>query len=145
MKTTPILGALAVAVLLSAPALAQDKMAPNAMSNMKMENNTAGTPATAADTAKLTANGYLRSSKLVGADVYNSQDTSIGTVDDLLIGTEHGKAAEAVLSVGGFLGIGDKLVEVPFSKLKLNKQGHLVLSGATKDSLTKLPTYQYAK
>ena len=57
-------------------------------------------------------------------------------MDDLLLG-QHDKAATAVISVGGFLGIDSKLVEVPFSKLKLNKEGHLILAGATKASLPK--------
>ncbi|MCQ8277614.1 PRC-barrel domain-containing protein [Acetobacteraceae bacterium KSS8] len=144
MRITKSLGAAAVLALLAGPALAQTTgngaaTAPNGTSATEKTN------ATNDDTSKVTTDGYLRSSKLVGADVYNSQDSSIGTVDDLLIGTQHGKTTDVVLSVGGFLGIGSKLVEVPFSKLKINKEGHLVLAGATKESLTKLPSYTYNK
>ena len=138
MKTTTMFGAAAVLALLAGPAMAQTTMAPGTM---------AGAPKSEASndqTAKVTTDGYLRASKLVGADVYNSADTSIGTLDDLLLG-QHDKAATAVVSVGGFLGIDSKLVEVPYSKLKLNKEGHLVLAGATKASLTKLSAYSYNK
>jgi sporulation protein YlmC with PRC-barrel domain len=62
-------------------------------------------------------NGKWRASKLVGANVYNQLGQSIGSVDDLLIG-EDGKVANAVLSVGGFLGIGGKLVSIPFNEFK---------------------------
>jgi sporulation protein YlmC with PRC-barrel domain len=59
-----------------------------------------------------------RASELVGATVYNDQGDSIGTVNDLLIASD-GAVANAILSVGGFLGIGTKLVEVPFKNLRL--------------------------
>lgn len=148
MQINKTLGAVAILGLLAgpaiAPALAQTTgtgaaTAPNGTSATEKTNATNG------DTNKVTMDGYLRSSKLVGSDVYNSEDTSIGSVDDLLIGTEHGKTTDAVISVGGFLGMDSKLVEVPFSKLKINKEGHLVLAGATKAGLTKLPAYTYNK
>ena len=139
MKTTTMLGAASVLALLAGPALAQTEAghtAPTATTDKSAASND--------QTAKVTTDGYLRASKINGADVYDSANTSIGTVDDLLLG-EHDKAATAVISVGGFLGIDSKLVEVPFSKLKLNKEGHLVLAGATKASLTKMRSYAYNK
>ena len=58
-----------------------------------------------------------RGSELVGATVYNDRGADIGTVNDLLVSGD-GTVSNAVLSVGGFLGIGSKLVEVPFKNLK---------------------------
>jgi hypothetical protein len=52
--------------------------------------------------------------------VYNDQGDSIGTIDDLLIGDD-GKISSAVVSVGGFVGLGSKLVEVPFSQLRFEQ------------------------
>ena len=154
MKTTTMFGAASVLALLAGPAMAQttmshDAMSPNATtgaskSDTAMTAPTAKSDASNDQTGKVTTDGYLRASKLVGSDVYNSADTSIGTLDDLLLG-QHDKAATAVVSVGGFLGIDSKLVEVPYSKLKLNKEGHLVLAGATKASLTRLSAYSYNK
>ncbi len=152
MKTKTILGAASMLALLAGPALAQTATPQTttspATSGMAMTpSNAPGMAKSGAgndQTDKVTADGYMRAGKLEGADVYNSGDTSIGTVDDLLIG-EHDKAAMAVVSVGGFLGIDSKLVKVPFSKLKMNKEGHLILAGATKASLTKLPSYSYSK
>lgn len=59
-----------------------------------------------------------RSSELVGATVYNDDGNSVGTINDLLVSSD-GTISNAILSVGGFLGIGTKLIEVPFNKLKL--------------------------
>jgi hypothetical protein len=50
----------------------------------------------------------------------------------------------AVISVGGFLGINGRLVVVPYSTLKVDDQGHdVVLPGASKDALSKLPPFHY--
>jgi sporulation protein YlmC with PRC-barrel domain len=65
----------------------------------------------------VTTNGDWRGSELLGATVYNDQGDSIGTVNDLLLSSD-GTFSNAVLSVGGFLGMGSKLIEVPFKNLK---------------------------
>ena len=94
----------------------------------------------------MTDNGGLRASKIVGSSVYNDQDQKIGSIDDLVIGNDH--SLHAVLSVGGFLGMGGKMVEVPFDKLQFgNTKGsddnRVVLPGTTKDQLTSMPDYHY--
>src|SRR5712671_3608942 len=57
-----------------------------------------------------------RSVKIVGASVYNDSGDNVGSIDDLLIGDD-GKIREVVIAVGGFLGVGAKLVTVPFDQL----------------------------
>jgi sporulation protein YlmC with PRC-barrel domain len=61
-----------------------------------------------------------RSSRIVGTTVYNDRDERIGTVDDLIVGQD-GRISEAVLSVGGFLGLGAKLVAVPYDQLRFEQ------------------------
>lgn len=95
----------------------------------------------------MTDNGSLRASKVVGSAVYNDHDQKIGSIDDLVIGTD--KTLNAVVSVGGFLGMGSKMVEVPFNKLQFgNTKGssdnRVVMPGVTKDSLSAMPDYHYA-
>jgi hypothetical protein len=68
--------------------------------------------------------GEWRSSQIVGADVYNDHDERIGSVDELLVG-EDGRVAEVVLSVDGFLGIGAKLVAVPYSQLRFEEHAEI--------------------
>jgi hypothetical protein len=77
-----------------------------------------GTPQTVelvkADVQKLAA-GY-RSSKVVGSSVVNDANETIGKIDDLLVSRD-GKQPYAVLSIGGFLGMGTRLVVVPYDTL----------------------------
>jgi hypothetical protein len=92
------------------------------------------------DITKLAA-GY-RASKVVGSSVMNDQNETIGTIEDLLVSPD-GKEPFAVLSIGGFLGMGSRLVVVPFDSLKVVDK-KLVLPGGTKDSLRALPEFKYA-
>jgi sporulation protein YlmC with PRC-barrel domain len=82
-----------------------------------------------------------RASKLLGAPVYNEQEERVGTVDDLII-TPDRALSYAILSVGGFLGLGRRLVAIPVEQLR-NEQGRLILPGATREALKKLPEFEY--
>lgn len=83
----------------------------------------------------------VRASKLIGTAVRGDGDQEIGKLDDLIM-TEGNKVTVAVVSVGGFLGLGSKLVAFPFSQFKMDPQ-HIVLPGATKDTLNAMPNFQY--
>jgi sporulation protein YlmC with PRC-barrel domain len=99
----------------------------------------------AVDSARL--NNGRRASKMIGANVYNENNDSIGEVDDLIVpqaGAQSGGQPVAILSVGGFLGIGARLVAVPYERLQWNaERERWTLPGATKDSLKSLPPYEY--
>jgi PRC-barrel domain len=86
------------------------------------------------------ATGY-RTSKVVGSTVVNDANETVGKIDDLIV-TTGDKVPYAILSVGGYLGIGTKYVVVPASSLEV-KDKHMVLRGATKASLKSLPEYTY--
>jgi sporulation protein YlmC with PRC-barrel domain len=85
-----------------------------------------------------------RASKLVGAAVVNSKDERIGTIDDLVVNPDD-RITYAILSVGGFVGIGSKLVAVPFHALQMVKEDRLMLPGGSKEALKDLPEFKYAK
>jgi PRC-barrel domain len=89
------------------------------------------------------AAGY-RASKVIGSSVLNDANETIGKIDDLLV-TRDGKEPYAVLSVGGFLGIGARLVVVRYDSLRFDSDNKIVLPGGTKDGLTMLPAFEYAK
>jgi hypothetical protein len=91
---------------------------------------------------KVVATGY-RTSKIVGSTVMNDAKESIGKIDDLIIAQDK-HVVFAVVSVGGFLGAGSKLVAVQYDQLRPtpDNQG-FVLAGATKDSLKGLPEFSY--
>jgi hypothetical protein len=89
------------------------------------------------------AAGY-RASKVIGSSVLNEAGETIGKIDDLLV-TRDGKDPYAVLSIGGFLGIGTHLVVVRYDSLRFDPDSKIVLPGGTKEGLTMLPAFEYAK
>ena len=107
--------------------------------------NAQGVPQTA-DIAKVdvqkVAAGY-RASKVIGSSVLNEANETIGKIDDLLV-TRDGKEPYAVLSIGGFLGMGTHMVVVPYDSLKF-ADNKVVLPGGSKDGLKMLPVFQYSK
>lgn len=78
---------------------------------------------------------------MVGSTVVNDANETVGTIDDLIV-TPTDKVPFAVLSVGGFLGMGSKYVVVPFNSIQVQDK-KMVLAGATKESLKALPEFQY--
>ncbi len=96
---------------------------------------------TKVDVQKVAA-GY-RASKVIGHSVANDANETIGKIDDLLV-TRDGKEPYVVLSVGGFLGMGARMVVIRYDSLKFT-DNTIVLPGGTKDGLKMLPAFQYSK
>jgi sporulation protein YlmC with PRC-barrel domain len=84
-----------------------------------------------------------RASKLIGSKVYKG-DTSIGQIEDLLVDLDHATVAAVILSVGGFLGLGDKLVALPVSQIKVGSEAKFT-TDLTKDQLTSAPAFVFGK
>jgi hypothetical protein len=142
-----------LAASLALPVLAQTPAPPStnhspAPLNAPATHDTAGSPTgsgyntPSARNTVMTDNGGMRASKVVGSSVYNDHDQKIGSIDDLVIGND--KTLNAVVSVGGFLGMGTKMVEVSFDKLQFgNTKGgsdnRVVMPGVTKDTLSTMP------
>lgn len=82
----------------------------------------------------------MRASRLIGMDVENDDGEVVGTIDDLML---TGNVVEfAILSIGGFLGLGAHLVAVPYDSLGL-VEDWMVLPGATREELKRLPKFEY--
>jgi sporulation protein YlmC with PRC-barrel domain len=62
-----------------------------------------------------------RTSKVVGLNVYNDKNENVGSINELLI-DKSGNIKAAVLSVGGFLGMGSHYVAVPYDQLKFSSE-----------------------
>jgi len=123
---------LAAAILAATPVVAFQAMAqgkPQSLMHYDVDVNTV-------------SSGY-RSSKIVGSAVTNDANDKIGSVDDLIV-TRNDTVPYAIISVGGFLGMGDKLVAVPMRMLQIAPD-KIVLPGGTKDALKQLPEFKYAK
>jgi sporulation protein YlmC with PRC-barrel domain len=94
-----------------------------------------------ANDSSLATNHWL-ASDVYGAGVYDPNDNKIGDVDDLVI-KQDGTISQAVIGVGGFLGVGQKDVAIAFSDLKVktkNDKSWLVLD-TTKDKLKAAPKF----
>ncbi|MGB5832830.1 MAG: PRC-barrel domain-containing protein, partial [Thiohalocapsa sp.] len=68
----------------------------------------------------------------------------IGQVDDLII-SKKDNVLYAVLSVGGFLGLGDHLVAVPYDSIEIAEDLKLSIPGATEEQLKNQPEFHYTK
>jgi sporulation protein YlmC with PRC-barrel domain len=101
-----ITAGLVGSALLATVAFAQSPTATTDRANMA--------PATASDSS---FQGNWRVSKVVGLSVYNDNNESLGSINDLLM-DKSGNVKAVVLGVGGFLGVGEHLVAVPLDKIK---------------------------
>ncbi|MCA1454327.1 PRC-barrel domain-containing protein [Bradyrhizobium sp. BRP22] len=75
------------------------------------------TAETTTTTAPSSFKGNWRASKMSGLNVYNDSNESIGSINDMLM-DKSGNIKAVVIGVGGFLGVGEHLVAVPFEKVK---------------------------
>lgn len=107
MLTKSIAAGLAGTALLATVAFAQS---PGATTDK-------AAPAATATTTTTSASGEWRTSKMDGIKVYNDANENIGSINDLLM-DKSGTVKIAVIGVGGFLGLGEHLVAVPYEKLK---------------------------
>jgi sporulation protein YlmC with PRC-barrel domain len=86
-----------------------------------------------------------RSTKLVGLSVYNSANERIGDINDLILGPD-GKVSKVVIGVGGFLGMGEKLVALDFGDLQLNRDSDGSMRAtvsSSKETLENAPDFVY--
>jgi sporulation protein YlmC with PRC-barrel domain len=69
-------------------------------------------------TEELAAHGMVRASATLGEEVLEPNGTTVGAIDDLVFETATGRVFYVVLSMGGFLGLGDRLHAIPFAALR---------------------------
>jgi sporulation protein YlmC with PRC-barrel domain len=93
-----------------------------------------------AQTGDTTLQGWQRSSQITGMTVTNPQGEKLGKIDDILI-DQAGAVKYAILSNGGLLGIGDKLIPIPWTALKLGKEKTTLVINRDKAALEKAPSF----
>ena len=164
------LTAAALAAVLAAPAFAQKQPAPDTAANQMSSppaangarsnhgmNGASAQNAMSATGAAAEPAGFmhtqdaneLRGTKLIGAAVYGPDNKSIGEVNDVLIDKD-GRVTAVVVGVGGFLGVGQKNVGLPFHALNVErKQGGSAIDkiavSYTKQQLKDAPQFAYYK
>lgn len=139
MINTSMRRGLMAATLLTVPALAFAQ----SVSSPTPPAPTAAAPPTQTIITPVAAGSARRASKVIGANIINEENRSVGEVHDLMVDMAGGGSI-AVLSVGGFLGIGERYVAVPVSDLRWNSERERwMLPGATVDSLKARPAFTY--
>jgi sporulation protein YlmC with PRC-barrel domain len=83
----------------------------------------------------------MSASTLIGDEVYNLKNEELGDVKDIMLNMRTGKVAYAVLSFGGFLGMGEKLFAVPWAVLKLDAENKRFTLDVNKDRLENAPGF----
>jgi sporulation protein YlmC with PRC-barrel domain len=78
---------------------------------------------------------------LIGNDVYNLKDEDLGDIKEIMLDMRTGRVGYAVLSFGGFLGMGEKLFAVPWSTLTLDTQNKRFTLNVEKDRLESAPGF----
>lgn len=124
--------AAAVAAILTDAAYAQQSQTAGAASPAQSQ-----TLATLPPDASTVTNWYKQ-------DVYDPSDTKIGEISDVLVNRD-GKISAFIVSVGGFLGLGEKHVAVPFDNVhETQRRGERWLTmNTTKDALKSAAGYKY--
>jgi hypothetical protein len=128
MKT--LSAALVGVALIAAPAIAQ-----NANPDAKMQPSQASKASQNEQNASAT--GLWQGSKLIGLNVYNSDNEKIGDIKQLMV-NKSGQIDDVVIGVGGFLGMGERDVAVKFSELKWSNEP--VRSASTSSSTNRPPS-----
>ena len=78
---------------------------------------------------------------LVGNDVYNPKGEKLGDIKEVMLDMRSGRVAYAVLSFGGFLGMGEKLFAVPWNALTLDTATKSFKLNVDKDRLKTAPGF----
>ena len=83
----------------------------------------------------------MPASDVIGTEVQNREGETVAEIVDL-VKQQGADEIYAVLSVGGFLGIGDKEVLVPLDELEVGQEGEVVMANASEDQLREMPQYE---
>ena len=87
------------------------------------------------------ASRLMGADTLIGEDVYNLQDESLGDIKEIMLDVHSGQIAYAVLSFGGWLGMGSKLFAVPWHSLQLDSVNKRFVLDCSKEQLKNAPGF----
>lgn len=130
MKNNLLIAAMGIAIALTHAAAAQAQVA--------------GSTTLGITVTELTevANGWSVKKGILGKAVYNDANQKIGTVQDLIISPDK-KVSYLIIGAGGFIGIARHDVAIPAAQIQ-NKNGQIVLAGATKEVVMAMPQFEYS-
>ncbi len=82
-----------------------------------------------------------KASGILGMEVRNPQNEKLGEIKDIVLDMNSGKVSYSVLAVGGFLGIGEKLIALPTAALKVSETGDFLILNADKSRIQAAPGF----
>jgi sporulation protein YlmC with PRC-barrel domain len=85
--------------------------------------------------------GVVSASKIIGEAVINRQNETLGKIHELVIDAKEGRLAYAVLSFGGFMGMGNKLFAMPWKAFEFAKTENKLILNVDKEKLKAAPGF----
>jgi len=125
-------------VALGPGAFAQQQGQSNSQTTTSQQTTTTSSGQRAQETSKVLG-VLLFSDSIIGAPVKNDQGEDIGDIQRLLINPQTGLVSYVEVSVGGFLGMGDKNVVVPWRALTASREGDALVLNVSKKILQDAP------
>ncbi len=130
-------GAALVCLSVTGTVRSQDQNAPPPQSDPsqqqygQQERRRSASEASAEAMAQGQPTKFNKASKLIGMEVKNDQGETLGDIKDIVINPDNGTVAYAVMSTGGVLGVGERLLAVPLTAFRRSQdQTHLVLQAS---------------
>jgi hypothetical protein len=98
-------------------------------------------PGSSRTVASSSAHRLIAGDRVAGTSVYDPRGIKLGTVEDVMIDKTTGRIAYAILSFGGFLGIGGRHHPLPWDALRYDPALSGYVVNLTREQLEKAPTY----
>jgi sporulation protein YlmC with PRC-barrel domain len=108
----------AVAALVATAVVAQQAGTQQQRQRQAQQNQVERQPTLPAGQDEKSHKMIVRASEIIGMDVRNNADENLGSIEDLALDPNSGEVKYAAVSMGGFLGVGDKLFAVPWAALE---------------------------
>jgi sporulation protein YlmC with PRC-barrel domain len=146
-KRSVLLGMLAVLSLMLVSGVLAQQPAPSEQGKSASQSSQSPPSASNRTPDALTAvQGLLLSTEtLLGSDVKNPQAQDVGTLKQLMVDPHTGRVMYAVVAMGGFLGMGEKTVIVPWNALEVARDGKSLVLNVSPQMLQQAPTYEKGK
>ena len=106
------------------------------------EDTTPGAGQAVSVTPLAAASTEIDANKLIGRNIKNPQGDTVGEINSVAIDKD-GKVRSVIVGVGGFLGVGEKNVALPWDSLTVSNSGEDVVANVTKDELKALPEHKF--
>lgn len=96
-------------------------------------------------TATAQQHNFYRGSKIIGSNVRDPKDKKIGQIKDVILGSQRGDIAYAVVSFGGVMGVGKKYHAIPWQALAPSDDGKYYVLHADKETISQAPGFDKAR